>query len=69
MSPTLQDELMARRQAAIAIGSVVELKRPFTEEPANGVVVSRQGERCLVACCGEEVEYLIGELTPKGDKR
>ena len=46
----------------IEIGSIVVVKRPFTEELAAGVVVERTRDTVLVACRGEELEYGIEEL-------
>lgn len=51
---------------ALEIGSIVVVRRPFTEELAAGVVVEKGRDTVLVACRGEEVEYGIEELTPKG---
>lgn len=50
----------------LEVGSIVVVKRQFTEELAAGVVVERNRDTVLVACRGEELEYGIEELTPKG---
>jgi hypothetical protein len=51
---------------ALEIGSIVVVRRPFTEELAAGVVVEKGRDTVLVACRGEELEFGIEELTPKG---
>lgn len=47
---------------SVTLGSVVSIRRPFTEEPADGVVVEVARDTVLVACCGEELEYGVAEL-------
>jgi hypothetical protein len=47
---------------ALEIGSIVVVRRPFTEELAAGVVVEKGRDTVLVACRGEELEVAIHEL-------
>lgn len=62
---SLMEELLERRRAAVRVGSQVIVKRPFTEEEAEGVVVERLRNLVVVSCHGEELEYEISEVTPK----
>lgn len=62
MSMTLREEIEQRWRDGLRTGSRVIVKRPFTEERVEGVVVERGRDVVIVAACGEELQYGIQEV-------